>query len=170
MNNWSLESLTPRLGAAATKGAPDAANSALTQSAALGHRARTPVGGSGGSAFQSQPHHALNLRIADLPRRPRARLIEQTIEAVVKKALPPLADSVLGDPQLPRHYGVGTTAGALQYDARALGQGMRGSRASHRLYEPLAFSATRLKGVIGLPVRIRLSFLQEGRRRKQLIQ
>src|SRR5581483_9123518 len=85
------------------KSAPDAANRALTQSAALGHCTRTPVGRIGGSALQGEPYHALNLRIADLTRWPRTRPVEQTIETAVNKALPPFANGLWSYPELARN-------------------------------------------------------------------
>ena len=62
------------------KGPPDAAHHALTQAAALGHRARAPVRGVRGRALQSHAHHPLNLCVAHLARGARPRLIEQTCQ------------------------------------------------------------------------------------------
>ena len=120
------------------KGTPDAADRALTQSAALGHRARTPVSRIGGGAFQGEPHHSLNLRITDLTRRPRAWLIEQTIQTAVQKALPPFADGLWGYPEFACNHHVGVASRALQHNSRPLCQCLRTRRPSRPTLQALA--------------------------------
>src|SRR5690349_1083154 len=131
-----LESLDPvRL---QPKGAPDAADRALTQSAALGHRTRTPVGRISRGALQGQPYHALNLRITDLTRWPRTRLVEQTIEPVVHKALPPFAHGLWSYPESARNRPVGIASRALQHNARPLGQCLRTRGPARPILQALA--------------------------------
>src|SRR5271169_214407 len=61
-----------------TEGSPDSADGGLAQSGFGGQHAAGPVGNSLRSLLQRQPHHLFDLPIANLPRRPRTRLIAQT--------------------------------------------------------------------------------------------
>ena len=107
------------------KGPPDAAHHALTQAAALGHRARAPVRGVRGRALQSHAHHPLNLRVAHLARGAWPRLIEQACQPPLQEPLAPFADRLVGHSELVRNRRVGTAAGAFQNNPRALGQRLR---------------------------------------------
>ena len=120
------------------KGSPDAGDRALTQSAALGHRARTPVGRIGRGAFQSEPHHSLNLCITDLTWRPGPRLIEQPIQTAVQKALPPFADRLWRYPEFVRNHQVGVASRTLQHNSRPLRQCLRTCRPARPVLQALA--------------------------------
>jgi hypothetical protein len=58
----------------------DTADHGLAQPSTLGHCARAPVRRIGGSALQGQPHHPLNLCVADLTRRPGTRFVQQSVQ------------------------------------------------------------------------------------------
>jgi hypothetical protein len=115
------------------KGPPDPAHRALAQAAALGHRARAPVRGVGRRTLQSQPHHPLNLRVADMPRGAWPQLVEQAVQPPFQKTLAPFADGLMGQPQLLGDSRVGLAGRACQHDARTLGQGLRALRPLQRL-------------------------------------
>jgi len=104
------------------KGAPDATDRALAQATAAGHRARTPVGGVARFRLQRERHHVLHGGIGDAARCSRTRFIQQPVEARGQKPTAPLADGLLGQPQLVRDARVGLAARARQHDARSLRQ------------------------------------------------
>jgi hypothetical protein len=105
--------------------------------------------------LQGEPHHSLNLRITDLTRRPWPRLIEQTIQTTLQKALPPFADGLWANSELARNQQVGIASRALNtIRARWTNASLVGRRAQ---FSRLSRSSiARLKGAIGLPVRIRV--------------
>jgi hypothetical protein len=96
------------------------------------------VGRVGGDALQGEPHHVLNLRITDLPWRPGARLIEQTIETAVHEALPPFTDGLRGYPELARNHQVGIASRTLQHNSRPLRQRLRARGSSRPILQAFA--------------------------------
>jgi hypothetical protein len=130
---------------------PDPTDHGLTQPAALGHRPRAPMGGIRRSAFQGPSQHPLNLFVTHLARRARPRFVEQAPQPLRHEALAPFAHR-LGQAELLGDCGVGRAARAGQDDPRALRQRLCA-------LAPPRSSASRssipkLKGAIGLPVRI----------------
>jgi hypothetical protein len=139
-------------------GSPDAASAhhALTQAAALGHRAGAPVCSVGRRTLQGHPHYSLNLRVADVARGAWPRLIEQARPPPLQEQLGPFADRLVAHSKLVRDRGIGTAAGACQDNPRTLGHAcaVLGRRAQHSSVS--RSSTARLKAAIGLPVRISL--------------
>ena len=121
------------------EGAPDAMHRAPAEPAGLGHRPRAPVRGVGRGGLKRSRQHALDLRIGDRPRGARPRLIQEPVEPPAQKSRAPLADGLLGQPQLVRHHGVRLARGTAQDQARALRHRLRGLRASRPALQRLAF-------------------------------
>lgn len=71
---------------------PDPADRTFAQPAATSHREGRPMRGVVRPVFQSQREHLLDGGVADLPRSPRAGLIEQPLPTPLAKAPSPLAD------------------------------------------------------------------------------
>jgi hypothetical protein len=111
--------------------APDAGNGRLTQPDLRRHRAGAPVRGIAGGRFQGQRHDLFHVRIGNLPRRARPRLIEQAVQPLHEKSPTPLADGLLLHPRLARDGGVRLARGAREDNARAQRDGL-GRRAPTR--------------------------------------
>jgi hypothetical protein len=107
---------------------PDPTHRGITQPAASRHRACTPVGGIGRHRLQGGVHQCLDLIVADLAWRSRARFIQQSRQAPLKVARPPLSDGVVGDPELASHGAVGDAVGAPEQDPCSLSKRVAGLR------------------------------------------
>jgi transposase len=118
--------------------APDPPDRTLAQPTPRGHRAGAPGRRVAWRGFERQRHDAFHLRVGDGPRRTRTRLIEQTVDALGEKSLPPLANGVLVDMPRARHVPVRFARRTLEYDPCALGEGLRGSTTPCPALQPLA--------------------------------
>ena len=70
---------------------PDAMHTHRTDARGLRQRARAPVGRAARCRFQRPSYDGFHLRIVDRPRGTRPRFVEQPIDALVDKPLPPAA-------------------------------------------------------------------------------
>src|SRR5215468_8877843 len=100
------------------EGAPDAADARGRDAGVTRHAARAPMRGSARLALQRLHDDALDLRIVDLARHPRPRLVEQPVNAALDKTPTPLANRLHGHPLARRHRLVAQARGTAQYDAR----------------------------------------------------
>src|SRR5215813_9808292 len=107
------------------EGAPDAADARGRDAAVTRHAERAPMRGSARLALQRLHDDALDLRIVDLARHPRPRLVEQPVNAALDKTPAPLADRLHGHPLACRHRLVAQARGTAQYDARPQRQSLR---------------------------------------------
>src|SRR3977135_3993653 len=120
------------------KGAPEAADRTLTESAAAGHRARGPVRGVGWTFFQRQREHSLDCGIADLARRARARLVRQPLQTARPEAGGPFAPRGFCQVHLLRYLRVRFPLRAGQDDPCPQGQGLSRTRTPHPALQRLA--------------------------------
>src|SRR5215471_13170310 len=107
------------------EGAPDAADARGRDAGVTRHAARAPMRGSARLALQPLHDDALDLRIVDLARHPRPRLVEQPVNAALDKTPTPLANRLHGHPLARRHRLVAQARGTAQYDARPQRQSLR---------------------------------------------
>lgn len=94
------------------EGLPDPAHRAAAQSALHRQRTRAPVRGVLRPGFQRHRQHPLYLGIADLARRAGTRFIQQTIQPLVDKTLPPLPHGLDSQMKFPGHLRVGVACRA----------------------------------------------------------
>jgi hypothetical protein len=122
-----------------SKRLPDSHDGTLTQATPRGHRAGTPVRRRAWRALQRQRDHAFHLRICDRARGTGPRLIEQPVEPLGQKSLPPLTDGVLVEAQLGRDSAVAFARGARQHDAGPLRERLSGGAPTGPALQPFAF-------------------------------
>jgi len=124
------------------EGAPDPTDGTLTQATLARHGPRAPVRRVPRRGLQGQRHDALHRGIGHGPRRPRSRLIQQSIEALRDEATPPLADGLLGYAQLSSHGGVCLSGGAFENHTGPQGGRLRRLRTASPVLECLTFFPT----------------------------
>src|SRR5687768_13081758 len=84
------------------KRAPDLLHGRTAQPARFRHVAAAPMRLPAGRLLQRPHDHLLHLLVADLPRRPRARLVVQPVEPLAHESAAPFAPRRLRHPQPPR--------------------------------------------------------------------
>jgi len=104
---------------------PDTVNAGAAQAARFRQRSGGPSRGVTGSRFQRQEQYAIHIGLAQFARRTRPGFVQQTVEALLDKALAPFAHGLYGDVEFRRRLGVGVARGAKQDHASAQGQGLR---------------------------------------------
>src|SRR5215831_4265429 len=102
-----------------SKGTPYPTDRHPAQSGGLGHPARAPMRLASRCAFQGLNHNFFYFRIADLPRRTRARFIVQSFQPAAQEARPPLAYHAQGAAQLLGYHLVIKSFGTGQHDPGA---------------------------------------------------
>jgi hypothetical protein len=88
------------------EGPPHARDRGLAHAGRFGHRPRAPVRRVAWRRLQRHRDYALDVRVADLSRRPRPRFIDQPVEALPHEARAPLANGGLRHALMPRDRGV----------------------------------------------------------------
>src|ERR1019366_852213 len=121
-----------------SEGPPDQADRRLAHPQGVGHRTGGPVGGVGWLLFQGLYDHGLDFVVGDGARRPRPRLVEQTLEALLHEPAAPLAHGGIGDPQVGGHRLVGGTGGTGQDDPGPQSQRLRAFAPPGQAFEDLA--------------------------------
>jgi len=121
------------------EGPPDALHGTPAHPALLRHGACAPVGRVGGRRLEGVGHDPFNRRVCHRAWRAGARFIQQPIEAVGHKALPPLPDALQRHPDPMGHGGVRVSIRTREHDPGSLGQGLRRLRTSRPLIQSLSF-------------------------------
>jgi len=122
-----------------TKGAPDAMHGTAAHPAPLRHGARAPLRRLRGRRLQGLGDNPFHSRIGHRPRRAGAGLIQQPIQAVAHKALPPLPDGLHCHPEPMGDGGVRVSLRTRKHDPGSLGQGLRRLRTPRPLLQALSF-------------------------------
>ena len=101
------------------EGLPDPRHGCLTHAALLGQRARAPLRGITGGAFQRRRQDPLHVGVRDAPRGARLRLIEQALTAILDEALSPAADGRTRHPCVRGHLAIRASRRARQDNPRS---------------------------------------------------
>ena len=117
----------------------DPVNAGAAQPAHFGQQARRPMRGMARRGFGTKLQDAIDVRFAQLSRRSRPGRIQQTVETLLDKTLPPLTHGLQGDIQLRGRARVGTTRRAKQNQAGAQCERLRTLRTPGPCQKGLAF-------------------------------
>lgn len=112
---------------------PNSCERRLVHTRCFGHQPRAPVRRLLGPALKRHGEHVFDLGIGDLARLSRTRRIEQSVQPLIDKASPPLADRLQCHAQTLRHLRIGRPLGTAQHDARSQRQRLRRGAAPHPL-------------------------------------
>ena len=121
---------------------PDARDGRLTQAFVFCQIPGAPVGRIARRRLEGRGDRAFNLRVGDLPRRPRARLIEQSSDPGRHEPRAPFADGLERHIEVRRDGRVRGAGRAAQDDPRAQGQRLRRRGSARILLERGAFRRT----------------------------
>ena len=103
--------------------APDATDGGMRQAGILRHRTDRPVRRVARLLAERALDHIGHAFVLDAARPARARLIDETVEPVLREPAAPLAHGVLVDAELGRHCLAGQSVRAAQNDPAALRHG-----------------------------------------------
>jgi hypothetical protein len=123
---------------------PDPRDRGLIETDLGGHRTRRPVRRALWRRLERLDDYLLDLGVADLARLPRSRLVGQPVQAVLGKAIAPLAHRRVPDRQPLRDLGVLEPIGGQQHDPRAQRQRLRARRTPCPRLQPLTLSRIEL--------------------------
>ena len=98
--------------------------------------------------------YLLDLRVGYRPRCAQARFVEQTLQALHPKSLPPFADRSSGDLQAVRHLAVAQSLSAPKHNAGTHRDRLRGLRATRQHRQFLFLLRVTLSGLVGRPMAI----------------
>ena len=101
------------------EGPPDPVHRRGTHAARLRHRARAPLRGVPRHRLQRHRHHPFDVRVADLARGARPRLVQKAVASLPDEPPAPLADRLARRAQPGRHAHVALSLGRRQHDPRA---------------------------------------------------
>src|SRR5215207_9401511 len=122
-----------------SESSPHPMDTTTTQSTSRSQRARAPVRSILRRGLQGHRQHSFHFSITHSARRSRARLVQQTINPLFQKPRPPLANHLFSDAQASRHLGITFSGGALQNNARSLGQRLARFRSPGPTLQRLSF-------------------------------
>src|ERR1700723_67952 len=98
---------------------PDPVNTGAAQSAGFSELTGRPLRRVAGRRFERETQDAVNICFAQFAWRARPWFIEQTVEPLFDKALPPLAYGLDCEMQFSRRLSIGAASGAKQNQASA---------------------------------------------------